>query len=478
MLENLGFRAQALPETSLADLETGKELIDTGACCPTLFITGGLINFLRTRVAEEGRDAVVNGYAFLTVGGCGPCRFGQYRESYALALESIGLPDFRVLMIDQYHLATRGDQEEGLSTTFAFGLGFMWVGYCCDLLDDLEYATRPYKVTPGETDRVLQESVELLYEAFRRRPRQRKEWTTLAWYLTTRYFQRVLRDVYVKWCVIEVDRLRVKPKVKITGEMWLHHHEGAGNYRIKRWLEQEGAEVVPSQVVIYPDYLIHCAIQKIKQRRDVVVGSQLRIAAGYAISWLLHHEYESLRRSMGNLPRHLPRQSEFALLAAPFYSYRLEGGEGHMLVGKALHAYLRNLAHMICELSPYACVPNAMSVGAMANVLGKHPALLYAPIEVKGDAEVHALSRCQMILTEAKKSATREFDGMLSRTGLTLARVREYEAAHPEIRRVGTPIPDLGAVGTAANYVLYVARSLGLPSPQLPASVPATEGHA
>lgn len=149
-----------------------------------------------------------------------------------------------------------------------------------------------------------------------------------------------------------------------------------------------------------------------------------------------------------------------------------------MLVGKALHAYLRNLAHMICELSPYACVPNAMSVGAMANVLGKHPALLYAPIEVKGDAEVHALSRCQMILTEAKKSATREFDGMLSRTGLTLARVREYEAAHPEIRRVGTPIPDLGAVGTAANYVLYVARSLGLPSPQLPASVPATEGHA
>lgn len=55
MLENLGFRAQALPETSLADLETGKELIDTGACCPTLFITGGLINFLRTRVAEEAR---------------------------------------------------------------------------------------------------------------------------------------------------------------------------------------------------------------------------------------------------------------------------------------------------------------------------------------------------------------------------------------------------------------------------------------
>jgi hypothetical protein len=149
-----------------------------------------------------------------------------------------------------------------------------------------------------------------------------------------------------------------------------------------------------------------------------------------------------------------------------------------MLVGKALHAYHQRLAHMICELSPYACVPNAMSVGAMANVLGKYPALLYAPIEVKGDAEVHALSRCQMILTEAKKRATHELDEVLARTGLTLARIREYEANHPAIRMVGNRIPGLGATGTAANYALYVARSLGLPLPQATGPVPAAEGHA
>jgi predicted nucleotide-binding protein (sugar kinase/HSP70/actin superfamily) len=29
-----------------------------------------------------------------------------------------------------------------------------------------------------------------------------------------------------------------------------------------------------------------------------------------------------------------------------------------MLVGKALWAYLHKKAHMICELSPYACMPN------------------------------------------------------------------------------------------------------------------------
>ncbi len=99
-----------------------------------------------------------------------------------------------------------------------------------------------------------------------------------------------------------------------------------------------------------------------------------------------------------------------------------------MLIGKALHAYHHKKAHMICELSPYSCMPNTMSIGAMANVIGKYPDLLYAPIEVKGDSEVHALSRCQMILTEAKKRAQAEFEDALNQTGLTIEAIRQYEA--------------------------------------------------
>jgi predicted nucleotide-binding protein (sugar kinase/HSP70/actin superfamily) len=126
-----------------------------------------------------------------------------------------------------------------------------------------------------------------------------------------------------------------------------------------------------------------------------------------------------------------------------------------MLVGKALWAYRHKKAHMTCELSPYSCMPNTMSVGAMAAVLGKYPDLLYAPLEIKGDAEVHALSRCQMILTEAKKRAQREFDDVLERTGMTpeklAARVR------PEMRKATWAVPRGGAAaGTAANFALHL----------------------
>src|SRR4029434_1056411 len=117
---------------------------------------------------------------------------------------------------------------------------------------------------------------------------------------------------------------------------------------------------------------------------------------------------------------------------------------GDMLVGKAIWAHQQKKAHMICELSPYSCMPNTMSIGAMAGVLGKHPDILYAPLEIKGDAEVHALSRCQMILTEARKRAQREFDDVLARTGLTVEAVQAYLHAHPEMTKATYKTPHHG----------------------------------
>jgi ElaB/YqjD/DUF883 family membrane-anchored ribosome-binding protein len=103
-----------------------------------------------------------------------------------------------------------------------------------------------------------------------------------------------------------------------------------------------------------------------------------------------------------------------------------------------------------------------MSIGAMAGVVGKHPDLLYAPLEIKGDAEVHALSRCQMILTEAKKRAQRELEEVFERTGLTVDETRAYVDAHPAMRRATYPVPHRGlAAGSAANLVLHVAELMG-----------------
>jgi predicted nucleotide-binding protein (sugar kinase/HSP70/actin superfamily) len=458
IFHNLGYKAEPLHNVSRKDLDTGKELIDVGACCPTIFTTGNLANYLKAKVAAAGKQEVAKKYVFLTAGACGPCRFGQYHQSYTMALDGLGLRDFRLLLLAQDQLDQGAVGGGGLEINLTLSLGLIWALLMADVLTDLEYMTRPYEVVSGETDRVLKDCVEYLYTVLRDRPMKKGRWNCLFWHLRTRYFVRALREVHRRWQAIEVDRLQVKPKVKITGEFWLQTHEGDGNYNVKRWLEQEGAEVVPPPIAVWLHYLFHPMIRELEHRNDGGRSALLKRALFTALERLYRFNYQRFRRAAGKLPRELPDQLELKRLAEPFFHFELRGGEGHMLVGKALHAYHHRTAHMICELSPYSCMPNTMSVGAMSNVLGRYPDLLYAPIEVKGEAEIHALSRCQMILTEAKERARREFDTALASTGLSLAEIREREGRHPGLRKATSRVRQGEYAGTAANYILALAK--------------------
>jgi predicted nucleotide-binding protein (sugar kinase/HSP70/actin superfamily) len=337
-------------------------------------------------------------------------------------------------------------------------MGIVWAILCGDVLSDLEYMTRPYEVNAGQTSKVLNESIEYMYDVFRKRPLRGKKWGVLAWHILTDYFTAALRQVRKKWDAIPVDRLQAKPKIKITGEFWLQTHEGDGNYNIKRWLEQEGAEVVPPPIAVWLNYLLNQPIFHFERQQQVDKHARLKILLLRGVEKIYLGTYNRLRKALGGLPSDLPNQVELRRLAAPYFNHQLRGGEGHMLIGKALYAYHHKKAHMICELSPYACMPNTMSIGSMANVLGKYPDLLYAPIEIKGDAEIHALSRCQMILTEAKKRAQRELDEVLERERMSTDAIRNYEARHPEVTRATYRVPHYGFAGTAANYVTHLAK--------------------
>lgn len=461
VFENRGYRARVLPTASREDLLTGRELADIGQCCPTSFVTGNLANFLRSEAKRIGRDAVVDKYVYFTAGSCGACRFGQYHQSYELALRNIGMESFRLFLMAQDAMDQGAASGDGLELNMPFTLGAVWAMLCTDVLQDLEYQTRPYEAIPGQTDQVAKESVEYLYQVFRERPARGKKWGSLLWHLTTDYFVTALQEVRKKFARIEMDRLRVKPIVKITGEFYLQTVEGAPNYNIHRWLESEGAEVYPAAIAVWLDYLVRIAVQSIEDYIGTDRSARFKVAAIKTLQRLYGWSYNRLRKALGNLPHELPDQYELRRLAAPYYHSRLSGGEGDMLVGKALWAYHRKKAHMTCELSPYACMPNTMSIGAMAGVLGKYPDLLYAPLEIKGDAEVHALSRCQMILTEAKKRAQKEFEDTLSRTGLTVEQARALLDARPEMTRATYRIPRNGAVGTAANLILHLAEGRG-----------------
>lgn len=455
-MENLGYRTQVLPTATRDDLLTGREVADIGQCCPTSFTTGNLANHLRKEAKRIGAEQVARNYVYVTAGSCGSCRFGQYHQSYELALRNSGLDAFRMFLLGQEGLDQGAAAGGGLDLNLPFTLGAVWAVALADVVQDLEYQTRPYETTPGATERAAKDAMEIVYRALLARPRRGGKWGAVAWHLATPYFVNAMKEVRRRFDEVEVDRLRARPMVKLTGEFYLQTVEGDPNYNIHRWLEAEGAEVYPAAITVWFDYLLRLAAQDFEDRIGIVRGARLKAGAVHAAQALLGWTYDRMRRALGGVPRALPDQSTLRALAAPYFHSRLNGGEGDMLVGKALWAHREKKAHMVCELSPYSCMPNTMSIGAMAAVVGKHPDLLYAPLEIKGDAEVHALSRCQMILTEAKKRAQKEYDEALARTGATLEQLKDRET--PQMRRATYRVPRHGVAGTAANYVLHLAR--------------------
>src|SRR2546428_6382267 len=56
---------------------------------------------------------------------------------------------------------------------------------------------------------------------------------------------------------LEVDRTRVKPIVKITGEFWAQITEGDGNFHMFEFLEREGAQVLVQPIATWVAYMLH-----------------------------------------------------------------------------------------------------------------------------------------------------------------------------------------------------------------------------
>ena len=89
-------------------------MADIGQCCPTSFTTGNLVNFLRAESKAIGAAEVAKRNVHLTAGACGACRFGQYHQSYELALRNTGLDAFRMFLLAQDQLDQKDVMGDGL----------------------------------------------------------------------------------------------------------------------------------------------------------------------------------------------------------------------------------------------------------------------------------------------------------------------------------------------------------------------------
>ena len=495
--EGLGYIAEPIATPDVKAFQLGKEYGNNGQCNPTYFTVGNLVQHLQ-KLEEQGmsRKEIIDRHIFFTAGACGPCRFGMYESEYRLALRNSGFDGFRVILFETSGGMNQAEVEAGLDMNVDFFMGILNSMNMGDLVNDLAYRIRPYEVNKGETDRVMNDCMEYLYQMMKRHKPFRLDgrWARILQsfpkivstieYLG-KFLSQILGDEYVKgfeevgrrFNTIEVDRTRCKPIVKITGEFWAQTTEGDGNYRMFTFLEQEGAEVRVEPVATWVMYLLHHAKSQAEVRKGLEVAHPAapwwRVGERAANAWpywkrrllfsvaevFYAREFHRTARAFGGLTGHLASQRELARLAHPFYNSLSRGGEGHLEVAKNVYYTVNRRCHMVLSLKPFGCMPSSQSDGVQSAVVNRFPDMIFLPIETSGEGEVNAHSRAQMALSDAKARARAEFDVALASTDRRLEDIRAYVAKRSELRRPFHRMPrQPGVAGTAAMFVQHVGR--------------------
>ena len=500
VFQGTGYKCEKLPVPNVAAFQTGKEYGNNGQCNPTYFTVGNLVQYLRS-LESQGipRQDILDNYVFFTAGSCGPCRFGMYEAEYRFALKNAGFDGFRILLFRDSDGIKAASGEPGLKFTIDFGFGMLNAMHMGDVLNDLIYQIRPFEVNPGETERVFREAVDGLYEDLKNRKSFEIEQSAPDWAKPKFKSNKILRNTFnvfgkmhehlwgkdylnalktatEKINTIEVDRTKVKPVVKITGEFWAQTTEGDGNFNMFAFLEREGAQVLVEPIATWVAYLLYQgkahAIEKwpvnrphrnpewyaVKKHMANYLGLHKKLWALGAGAHLWNYFYHRTIRNLGGITHHLVPQAELANMAHPFYNQFVRGGEGHLEVGKNVYYTVNHLCHMVLALKPFGCMPSSQSDGVQSAVVNKFKDMIFLPIETSGEGEGNAHSRVQMALGEAKIRAKAEFEQALGSTGKTLEEIKEYIEEHPEMKRPFYLVPhQLGVAGTAAQFVLHVS---------------------
>jgi predicted nucleotide-binding protein (sugar kinase/HSP70/actin superfamily) len=496
-LRGLGYKTEYLPTPDVAAFQLGKEYGNNGQCNPTYFTVGNLVQHLQ-RLESQGlpRQRIIDDYVFITAGACGPCRFGMYEAEYRLALRNSGFDGFRVLLFQQSGGLNQSEAAAGLELNVDFFLAILNAMNMGDLINDVGYQMRPYEEDQGATDAAMTEAMHELHDLFAAKRTDMLEGKVTSFLRHvpgiggmaeparkfidqlhgTEYIDAVGR-VADRLRTVRVDRTRVKPIVKITGEFWAQTTEGDGNFNMFRFLEREGAQVMVEPIGTWIMYMIHQAKQANTDRAGVTedeampaawrvdrrMASDLKARRKNAklslAEAVFKREWNRLRAALNNIPHELTDQYELQRIAHPMYNSRAGGGEGHLEVAKNVYYSNKNLCHMVLSLKPFGCMPSTQSDGVQSAVINQYKDMIYLPIETSGEGEINAHSRVQMALGEAKVKARQEIDRVQEETGVGLEDARAYAEEHPELQDPLYKVPHAkGVVGAAANFVVHVAE--------------------
>ncbi len=407
-VESQNYHAEFLPTPDNISLSVGREFCNRGMCNPAYYTIGNLIKFLQQK-SKEGVN-VENKYIFTTIGACGPCRFGMYEAEYRHALKEAGFPNLQLSILNQSEFSSEGEVK--------LTPGLIWqlvkAVWLADIIREIGYRLRPYEETEGSVDEIVEKHSKRIYQTLKSGGKLKDLLKELL------KFKESLKKLSFNY-------LQPKPIVSVIGEFWVHTTEGDGNYRIHRWLEEEGAEVKPEPIAGWIDYQLFIEREKTildMKVKGITYQRFKKLAATSSMAFVFRQLYNLFRSALNFRVSGLPDQKKLAKLAAPYFDHFVVGGEGHLEVAKHIYSIKYRKAHMVLSVKPFGCMPSTQSDGVQSKVQSDFPSSIFISVETSGDAEINVKSRIQMKLFEAKRLAEEEFETVLRKLDLSINQLK------------------------------------------------------
>ena len=383
-----GYKVDMLNTNHRGIVDEGLKYVHNDTCYPALLVIGQLIDAIKNGGYDPHKVAL-----FITQTG-GGCRASNYIHLLRKALEKAGLAFVPVISVNLSGL----EKNPGFSLTLPLIRKLIYGMMYGDLLVNVANQVRPYELTPGDTDNMLDRWQKRLIDCFQAgKGMNRKQMRS--------NFDTILADFET----IPVSH-QEKVRVGVVGEIYVKFSP-LGNNNLEDFLLSEGAEpVVPGLT----DFMIF----KIFNREvDVNIYGGLWAKKKFCQAFKGYIEdcqkdmIAALKKSRFRAP------GTFEDMHKLVQGYLGDGnkmGEGWLLTGEMLELIHSGVPNIVCT-QPFGCLPNhIVGKGMIRRLKDDYPysnivAIDYDP----GATKINQENRIKLMLANAKALAKQESERTL-----------------------------------------------------------------
>ncbi len=383
LLELEGYRVDQLNNNSRAVIDEGLKYVHNDTCYPALLVIGQLIDAVKNGGYDPHKVAL-----FITQTG-GGCRASNYIHLLRKALEKAGLEFVPVISINASGL----EKNPGFSMTPALLFKLLCAIAYGDLIMDVANQTRPYEVTPGSVDALVERWSRHLAEEFQRG-------AGLSGHQMKANFRQICRE----FAAIPTQGEK-KVRVGVVGEIYVKF-SALGNNDLERFLLEEGAEPVVPGLMDFVLYSVHARITDVRLYGGSGAGAALcRVLIAYAEGF--QKKMAAAMKEAGFRPC-----GTFSHLRGRIRGYLGDGnkmGEGWLLTAEMLELIHSGTPNIVCT-QPFGCLPNHIAgKGMLRKIKDDHPLSNVVAIDYDpGATKINQENRIKLMLANARELARKQ----------------------------------------------------------------------